>query len=59
MQPSELATTIQRLHLSASRTDGLDRECTREMFSLMLVQTGKVSEQDIREICCLSAIRCQ
>jgi alkylhydroperoxidase/carboxymuconolactone decarboxylase family protein YurZ len=47
----ELATgpLIQRLHLSASRTDGLD-ECTREMFSLaMLVRLGKVSEQDIRE----------
>jgi alkylhydroperoxidase/carboxymuconolactone decarboxylase family protein YurZ len=47
----ELATgpLIQRLHLSASRTDGLD-ECTREMFSLaMLVRLGKVNEQDIRE----------
>jgi alkylhydroperoxidase/carboxymuconolactone decarboxylase family protein YurZ len=47
----ELATgpLIQRLHLSASRSDGLD-ECTREMFSLaMLVRLGKVNEQDIRE----------
>jgi len=47
----ELATgpLIQRLHLAASRDDGLD-ECTREMFSLaMLVRLGKVSEHDIRE----------
>jgi hypothetical protein len=47
----ELATgpVIQRLRLSANRTDGLD-ECTREMFSLaMLVRLGKVTEQDIRE----------
>lgn len=47
----ELATgpTIQRLHLSAARPDGLD-ECTREMFSLaMLVRLGKVSEDDIRD----------
>jgi hypothetical protein len=47
----ELATgpVIQRLRLSANRTDGLD-ECTREMFSLaMLVRLGKVTEHDIRE----------
>lgn len=47
----ELATgpVIQRLRLSANRTDGLD-ECTREMFALaMLVRLGKVTEQDIRE----------
>jgi hypothetical protein len=47
----ELATgpLIQRLRLSANRSDGLD-ECTREMFSLaMLVRLGKVTEQDIRE----------
>jgi hypothetical protein len=46
----ELATgpLIQRLRLSANRSDGLD-ECTREMFSLaMLVRLGKVTEQDIR-----------
>jgi hypothetical protein len=47
----ELATgpVVQRLRLSANRTDGLD-ECTREMFSLaMLVRLGKVTEHDIRE----------
>jgi hypothetical protein len=47
---SELATgpLVQRLRLSANRTDGLD-ECTREMFSLaMLVRLGKVTEHDIR-----------
>lgn len=47
----ELATgpLIQRLRLSANRTDGLD-ECTREMFALaMLVRLGKVNEQDIRD----------
>jgi hypothetical protein len=46
----ELATgpLVQRLRLSANRTDGLD-ECTREMFSLaMLVRLGKVTEHDIR-----------
>jgi Ion channel len=47
----ELATgpTVQRLHLTANRPDGLD-ECTREMFSLaMLVRLGKVTEEDIKE----------
>lgn len=44
-----MGPVIQRLRLSANRTDGLD-ECTREMFSLaMLVRLGKVTEQDIRE----------
>jgi hypothetical protein len=46
----ELATgpLIQRLRLSANRSDGLD-ECTREMFALaMLVRLGKVTESDIR-----------
>jgi hypothetical protein len=47
----ELATgpLIQRLRLSANRSDGLD-ECTREMFCLsMLIRLGKVTERDILE----------
>ena len=47
----ELATgpLIQRLSLTAVRSDGL-AECTREMFALaMLVRLGKVSEDDIKQ----------
>jgi Ion channel len=44
-----MGPTVQRLHLTANRPDGLD-ECTREMFSLaMLVRLGKVTEEDIKE----------